>query len=152
MKRAVIAILVVIIIAAVAGGTILWSYLQTPSIEIHDPRFVMTPKAIAVYMMIHNHGFGSDCLVGVDVEAPFKAEAEIHETVVEGGVASMKPVDRICIAGRSEISLEPGGYHIMIMGNLTEDIKELTIVLHFQKSGDIRVRVPTSSQQEKHTH
>jgi copper(I)-binding protein len=112
----------------------------------------MTPKAIAVYMMIHNHGFGSDCLVGVDVEAPFKAKAEIHQTVVEGGVASMKPVDRICVAGRSEISLEPGGYHIMIMGNLTEDIKELTIVLHFQKSGDIKVRVPISSQQETHTH
>ncbi len=152
MKKATIAILVVIIIAVVAGGTILWSYLQTPSIEIHDPRFVMTSKAIAVYMRFHNHGFGSDCLVGVDVEAPFKAKAEIHQTVVEIGVASMKPVDKICIAGRSEVSLEPGGYHIMIMGNFTGDIKELTIVLHFQKSGDIMVRVPISSQEGTHTH
>ncbi len=153
MKKATIAILVAIIIAAVAGGTILWSYFQTPSIEIHNPKFVITPKSIAIYMMIHNHGFGADCLVGVDIVRPFTARAEIHKTEIEGGVARMQPVNMICVAGRSEVKLEPGGYHIMVMGNFSGDIKELTAVLHFQRSGDITIHVPMeASHQEGHSH
>jgi len=153
VRRAYLALLVVVAVAAIVGGAVLWGYLQSPSIEIHDPRASMTPKAIAVYMMIHNHGFGSDCLVGAEVEEPFKAMAELHRTVLEGGVAKMQPVDRICIPGRSGVSLEPGGYHIMIMGNFTGNISEITLKLHFEKSGDIMVRVPISGEgQGMHSH
>jgi copper(I)-binding protein len=144
---------IAIAIGIVAGATILWSYFQTPSIEIHNPRFVITPKAIAIYMMIHNHGFGADCLVGVDIVKPFTAKTEIHKTEIEGGVARMHPVDMICVAGRSEVELGPGGYHIMVMGNFSSNIKELAAVLHFQRSGDINIIVPIeASQRETHSH
>ncbi|PWV37424.1 MAG: hypothetical protein DJ555_02270 [Desulfurococcaceae archaeon] len=132
-------------------------YLAAPSIEIHDPYGKITPKVIGVYMMIHNHGFGQDCLVGVEMISPMKMKAEIHRTVMISGVARMEPVDSICIPGRSEARLEPGGYHIMIMGNYTEmmdSIKEIVLVLHFQRSGDIRITVPIkeTAQGSMHTH
>lgn len=138
---------------AAAGSYIAWSYLQSPSIEIHDPRAEITPRAIAIYMMIHNHGFGQDCLVGAEIASPFRAEAELHETIVSGGIASMRRVSSICIAGRSEVELAPGGYHIMVMGNFSKEIRELTLILYFQKSGDIAIKVPIGgTSTETHMH
>jgi len=150
-KQAILVIIAVVVIAA-AGSYIAWSYLQAPSIEIHDARAVITPKALAIYMVIHNHGFGADCLVGAEIASPFRAEAELHETIVSGGTASMRRVSSICIAGRSKVDLAPGGHHIMVMGNFSREIGELTLILHFQKSGDIAIKVTIASEGEIHTH
>lgn len=143
--------MIVAVVLILAGSYIAWSYLQTPSIEIHDPRANITPKAIAIYMIIHNHGFGEDYLVGAEIASPFKAEAELHETIVSGGIAEMRRVTSICIPGRSEVKLERGGYHIMVMGNFTSEIRELTVILHFQKSGNITIKVPIASEGGMHT-
>ena len=29
-------------------------------------------KALAIYMVIHNHGFGADCLVGAEIASPIQ--------------------------------------------------------------------------------
>ncbi|HWQ16419.1 MAG TPA: copper chaperone PCu(A)C [Sulfolobales archaeon] len=144
-------------VIAVASLYLATPYLAAPSIEIHDPYGRITPKVIGVYMMIHNHGFGQDCLVGAEMISPMKMKAEIHRTIMSNGVARMEPVSSICIPGRSEVELEPGGYHIMIMGNYTEiidSIKEIVLILHFQRSGDIRITVPIkeTAPESMHTH
>ncbi len=142
----------VVIIAAGSGLYLALPYIASPSIEIHEPYARITPKAIGVYMMIQNHGLGQDCLVGAEMINPISIKAEIHRTIISNGVAKMEPVGSICISGRSEVKLEPGGLHIMIMGNFTQDIKEITLVLHFQRSGDKVIKAPIKETETSHMH
>ena len=153
MRRALLISVALVVVIAIAALYLAMPYLATPSIEIREPYARITPKAIGVFMMIYNHGFGQDCLVGAEMISPMRMMAEIHRTVVSNGIARMEPVSSICVAGRSEVALKPGGYHIMIMGNYTEmmgSMKEITLVLHFQRSGDIRITVPIKETGDMH--
>ncbi|HEX6833782.1 MAG TPA: copper chaperone PCu(A)C, partial [Rudaea sp.] len=39
----------------------------------------------------------------------------LHKTVEEGGVAKMRPLDRLEIAAGSAVTFAPGGRHFMLM-------------------------------------
>ena len=42
--------------------------------------------------------------------------AELHQSVVEDGVASMRPVGAIDVPAGESVSLAPGGLHVMLIG------------------------------------
>jgi copper(I)-binding protein len=89
----------------------------------------------AVYMKLVNEGGEPDRLIGAQTDV---AEVvEIHETRMEGDVMKMQMLpDGLEIPAEGQVLLEPGGYHVMLMG-LKRDLTEgdrIAMVLQFEKS------------------
>lgn len=69
----------------------------------------------AAYMTIINRGESDVTLVGAATDAA--TTAEIHEVVMNGDVMQMQPLaDGLLIPAGGSVTLQPGGYHIMMMG------------------------------------
>lgn len=108
-----------------------------PDIGINDPHaYATTAKNGAVFLMIDNRG-GADTLTGASGDVA--RVIEIHETAMEGGVMSMRPMTQIDIPAKGHVDLAPKGYHIMLL-----DLKaplaagnNFDLTLHFKKSGDM---------------
>lgn len=95
----------------------------------------------AAYLAIANNGTTPDRLIGV--QTPAAKKAHLHESVMENGVMKMRPVEGIDIAPGDAAVLEPGGFHIMLMG-LKAPLVEGTrfpMTLVFEKAGRIAVEV-----------
>jgi len=95
----------------------------------------------AVFMKIENHGQADDKLISASSDVA--ATVGIHEHVMEGDVAKMRPVDFIALPAQSTTELKPSGYHIMLMG-LKEPLMEygsFHLTLSFEKAGSIEVEV-----------
>lgn len=79
----------------------------------------------AAYMTLANDG--DEPVVIVEAASPVAQVVELHETrheeghEDEGGHATMMPVDQIVVPAGEQVSLEPGGLHIMLIG-LVEDL------------------------------
>lgn len=113
---------------------------------IHHPHIPAPPgpvKTAAAYMAFNNVGGVADRLVSVS--SPVAEMASIHQTVVENDVAKMRPVEGgIEVSADDWVSLEPGGYHIMLM-KLTRPLKEgdlVEITLTFEKAGSLTFEIP----------
>jgi len=100
-----------------------------PAIEVVDARARPAarpaagpgPAATAVYLRIRNRGRRPDTLKGATTEVA--ARVELHETVVGAdGVARMRPAPSVTVPARGEVSLRPGGLHLMLMG-LTRELR-----------------------------
>ncbi len=120
----------------------------------------------AVYMTITNTGTADDALVGAAVDPSVAATVELHETVESeggdsmstttttamdsemttttgtgGGMMTMQPVDEIPVPAGETVSLEPGGYHVMLL-ELAEPLEvgtTITVTLTFEQSGPVEV-------------
>jgi len=73
---------------------------------------------------------------------------EVHEMKMEGGVMKMRAVERIALPAGKTVKLEPGGYHIMLMG-LAKPLKAgdtvpitLTVETSGKKRHSVRVQAP----------
>lgn len=96
----------------------------------------------AVYMVIENTGGDIDRLLKVESDA---AEAvELHNTVMEGDVMRMAPVESIDIPAKGKAELKQGGYHIMLVrlkGSLDSG-ENLHLKLTFERTGALEMDVP----------
>jgi periplasmic copper chaperone A len=77
------------------------------------PAFAQTGMT-ALYLTIHNSATAPDELVGV--ETPIATQAELHETRLDNGIVSMRPVARLPLPAGGDLRLEPKGAHVMLMG------------------------------------
>lgn len=97
----------------------------------------------AFYMTVTNNGDEADRLVSVETDAA--DIVEIHNVIMDGTVMQMEPQhDGVEIPAGEELALEPGGYHIMLIG-LTESLiagEEITATLHFEHAGEVEITVP----------
>ena len=117
----------------------------TPAAGMDMHQQAMTGTS-AAYLTIENSGSEPDRLVGAS--SPAAKTVEIHEMVDDGGTMRMRPLaDGLAIPANATTTLEPGGYHIMLIGlveDLTEgDIYDLTLT--FEHAGDVTVQVPVGS-------
>ncbi len=95
----------------------------------------------AAYLQVTNGRLSDDVLVGVSTDAAQKGS--LHETTTDKktGMTGMQPVDGITIPAGRTVTLEPGGYHIMLEG-LTAGLKagsQIRMVLTFEQSGPLNV-------------
>ena len=101
------------------------------------PEGMAVPVNSAAYLTIENRGDAADHLVEVSFEGATRAE--LHESFVdEQGIASMRPVDSVEVPPGGEARLEPGGFHVMLMG-LESTLwvgDSIEIVLRFEVSGE----------------
>lgn len=103
----------------------------------------------AAFMVIANSGAENDVLLSGKTDV---AEVvEIHEMEMVDGVMEMRPLaDGLTIPAGGEETLEPGGYHVMLIG-LTEDLtngKTFDLTLHFKNAGDVTVPVTVRPRAE----
>ena len=98
-------------------------------------------KPAAAYMTITNSSSQADALFSVSTLAA--TSVEIHETTTDAsGMTGMHPVDRINVPAGGTVTLEPGGFHLMIMGLTTplEVGSTLELDLVFERAGKVVVQ------------
>lgn len=112
-------------------------------IEILHPWTRETARGIKVgsgYLYIINHGNTPDRLVSVSTKGV--QTTEIHSMAVVNDIMKMEKMHHgIEIPGNGEITLKPGGDHIMFMG-LSQPFKlgdKISAKLTFEKAGTIDV-------------
>jgi copper(I)-binding protein len=109
-------------------------------IHANIPAPMGSAQVAAGYMGIANDGDHPDRLVGV--EAGFAARALLHTTTFSAdGVATMSHVEALDIPAQDTVVLEPGGYHIMLMG-LTRPLtvgERLPATLIFEQAGRVEI-------------
>ena len=102
----------------------------------------------AAYLVVHNGSDTDDAIVAAD--SPVAEAVELHlSSMNDEGMMSMNQVAEIPVPAHGEVSLEPGGYHIMLIG-LTEpllaaDSFELTLEFGAAQPQTITVPVLASS-------
>ena len=83
----------------------------------------------------------------IAAKTPVAEKAELHQHIMQGDVAKMRPVDAVPLSADHPVVFQPGGYHIMIMGVKNPPLKEGTtfpLTLTFEKAGDVTVTVNVS--------
>lgn len=112
----------------------------------------------AAFMHITNPSDQDRALVGA--ESSVSQVAELHNHIMEDGMMKMRKVDRIELPAGTTQSLQPGGYHIMLIG-LNENFQpdgEVQLTLHFDQGEDMQINAPIRRlemkmmNQDKHMH
>jgi copper(I)-binding protein len=79
------------------------------------------PEQAAVRLVVDNGTATADELVRVT--SPDATGADVHRSTIDAeGRDVMKPVERLAIPARSEVTFEPGGLHVMLTG-ITRDLE-----------------------------
>lgn len=106
----------------------------------------------AAYMTITADG-AADRLIGA--ETTIAERAELHESSMRDGAMSMRQVDGIDIPAGGDAVLEPGGFHLMLVG-VTRELAvgdTVDITLTFEGAGDqtVSAEVVPPGDVEAHT-
>ncbi|MEX2449846.1 MAG: copper chaperone PCu(A)C [Rhodospirillales bacterium] len=114
------------------------------TLRIEIPWARATPPGVkngAVYMSVANRGATADRLIAA--ASPIAGKADLHTHIKEGDIMRMRRIDGLAVPPGATAVLEPGGYHIMLMGlkkPLTRgDRFPLTVT--FEKAGTVTVEV-----------
>ncbi|NOY64557.1 MAG: copper chaperone PCu(A)C [Nitrospirae bacterium] len=107
-----------------------------PEISIKWPQMLVEGDNGAAFMVIFNKGKGSDRLKSCTVKEYPQLNCELHD-IVKGRMQLVKDFE---VPAGETLELKPGGRHLMLFG-LPENLKgEITIILHFEKTGDVPVK------------
>ncbi|MFP5469490.1 MAG: copper chaperone PCu(A)C [Alphaproteobacteria bacterium] len=90
-----------------------------------------------VYFTLRNQGPDTDRLLAVDL--PDGGQASLHNSEMQDGVMRMRPIDAAVIPAGGDLSLQPGGMHVMLNGLPGPLIKggRLRLILRFEKAGPV---------------
>jgi periplasmic copper chaperone A len=135
--RLAVALLSVLILVA---GCSIGAAPGTPTISgawVRPPMGEGRPAA--GYMTITGSG-SADALLSA--ESPAAMKVEVHETYSGGSGMGMREVEKIDVSAGGTIKLEPGGYHLMLMGPKASEIvigRTVEITLTFEKAGKVTI-------------
>jgi copper(I)-binding protein len=97
-------------------------------------------RAAAAYLVLTNDADAADALIAAT--SPAATTVEIHETSTDaGGMTGMHPIDELPLPAGTTVTLEPGGYHLMLI-DLTTDLEvgqTIEITLDFETAPDLTV-------------
>ncbi len=112
-------------------------------IAIEQPFARATPAKVGgVFLTLKNAGGTADKLV--KAASPVAETVELHTHIKDGDAMRMRAVENIPVPANGQTALEPGGYHVMLIG-LKQPLKEGTsfpLTLTFEKAGSVTVTVP----------
>jgi copper(I)-binding protein len=118
-----------------------------PDIKVSYPKAVYSPMvedAISLFMFIENRGDGDDYLISARINECPNSRVELHD-IVNG---KMTMIEKLKVPAGGIVELKGGSYHVMVF-DVTEPVSEITIVLNFEKSGEVVVK--TEMPQKKST-
>lgn len=104
-------------IVAAAALLVSASAHACPGLVVEDAWIRALPPGgtmTAGYAKLRNSGSRPLSVYGA--VAPGFAAAELHHTVVEDGVSRMRHGEPLRVAPGAQAALEPGGWHLMLMG------------------------------------
>lgn len=125
-------------------------------LEISEPWIREAPptaRVMAGYMTLINAGDAP--VIITSVSSPDFKDAEVHRTVVEGGVARMQPVSQLEIRPGSPVRLEPGGLHLMLFDpqHPLPEGKTVSLILHGSNGSQVTTTAPVVRKTgEDHSH
>jgi copper(I)-binding protein len=129
------------ITAAFIPGAFAHSY-ELGSLKIGHPWARATVAANGgAFLSVDNTGTTADRLLRASTE--LATTVEIHTHIKDGDIMRMRKVDAIDLPAGKKVTLEPGGYHIMLLGlkkKLVEG-ERFALTLEFEKAGKITVDV-----------
>lgn len=143
IRRAAIAF--VIATGLAASAAIAQQGSQSSGVTVTKPWARATPggaKVGAAYLQLSAAPSGPDKLVAA--RSPVAGNVELHTHSQVDGVMKMRRVDDIAVAPGKNVTLKPGGLHIMLM-DLKQPLKEgetIDLTLVFEKAGEVAVKVP----------
>ncbi len=116
-----------------------------------------TARVMAGYMILHNSANNTQSLV--QVNSPQFDHVEIHDIVMQEGVARMVKQERLVIPAAGSVELKPGSYHLMLM-QPQRPLKagdSVELILGFDQGKALTVQVPvkkggTEMGHEHHHH
>lgn len=120
-----------------------------PEIRVEDAWARPSPYAgapSAVFATVRNTGDRPDRLLGADSDAA--DAAELHRSTLEDGIMRMRPVQAAEVPAGGELRLEPGGYHIMLLG-VREPLAPgdtVALTFRFEHAGAVEVRAPVEAR------
>lgn len=127
-----------------------------PALQVSEPWVREAPPASRVsagYLTLVNKG--ENTVTVTAISSPDFENAEIHRTVIEDGIARMLPVKQLDVPASSELSLEPGGRHLMLFEPrrpLTGG-ETVTLVIHLENGTRMTVLAPVIRKTgEDHSH
>jgi copper(I)-binding protein len=132
------------ILVLVLTATLLLSSCSAPATEGMEVRDAWARPALqggngAVYFVIRSSI--ADEIVGVT--SGVAESVEMHESRMTGDVMEMRQAESVPLGAGDDVTFEPGGFHIMLIG-LKQDLKngdEIAINLQFKNHEDLRVNV-----------
>ncbi len=141
-------------LALLLGLSAMPAFAQTPgsAVQVVQPWARATPggaKVGAAYMELKAGAGGADKLLSAASEVA--ETVELHNHIMDGGVARMRRVDNIPVPAGGSVALKPGGYHVMLI-NLKQPLKageKIKLKLQFEKAGAVEVEAavqPIGSQ------
>ncbi|WP_207483006.1 copper chaperone PCu(A)C [Arenibaculum pallidiluteum] len=129
--------------ALAASLATLPAHARAADIEVHRAWTRATPPGAPTaggYMVVRNTGATGDRILGGST--PIAERVEVHEMAVVDGVMKMRALaDGLAVPAGGEVTLAPGGHHLMLIG-LRDSLKAGTTVpltLTFEKAGDLRL-------------
>ncbi|MEZ5996353.1 MAG: copper chaperone PCu(A)C [Hyphomonadaceae bacterium] len=127
------------------------------ALRIEDARAAPSPEGVDVaagYLTIVNGTSEDDRLLGAT--SPRAARVELHEMTMDGAVMQMRAIEAIPAPAGQEVSLAPGGAHLMFFGVSTPfaEGEEIPVQLQFENAGEINLSLPVRrvAPQNRDTH
>lgn len=84
-------------------------------LEVRDAWVREPPPGVSAAAYLTARNPGPDVVRIVGAESPRAARVEMHRTVVEEGVARMRPVEAVEVPAGGEVRLAPRGLHLMLL-------------------------------------
>ena len=95
----------------------------------------------AAFMQLRNTGAQPDRLISAST--PAARTVELHTMTRDGDVMRMRPVQDIPVPAGDTVALQPGGFHIMMIG-LTAPMNQggrVPLTLRFERAGEVQVEL-----------
>lgn len=99
-------------------------------------------KITGAYMNLRNHDSVARTLTGANT--PLAGVTEIHEMKTRDGMMTMSRADTVAIPAGGALSLEPGGFHLMLI-DLTRDLRagdRVPMTLQFDDGSSLALELP----------
>jgi len=127
--------------------------IETPYVRAVPPGQMNS----AAFMQLNNSG--SEQVALISASSSIAKNVELHNHINADGVMKMRQVDKVNIAANGTASLQPGGYHIMLIGlnqDLTEG-QEIDLKLQFSDNSEQALTIPvqkvmTGMKNHNHGH
>jgi copper(I)-binding protein len=128
---------------------------QESPLQIADPWVREAPptaRVLGLFMQLRNAG--DEELVIEGASSPLCERVEIHRTVLEEGMARMIAQPELRLAPGETLSLEPGSYHLMLIGPHRALVAgdELEVVIRYNGAHEQAIMAPVVSDRGEIDH
>lgn len=152
-------VLIALSLAAACGAPAPSASNEQPTLGVVDAWAAPTPGGVDVsagYLTIANGTTSEDRLLSA--ASPRAERVELHEMSMDADVMRMRAIDGLAIPARSDVTLEPGGRHLMFFGVAQPFAvgEQIPVTLNFETAGQVDVVLPVRARAAApdggHTH